>query len=297
MWLPLVLIATIVTGITLVFAKQSSKLNGAYRTTIFWFFWHCLMMVIFIAIIRPEFILEFNIKDAINMLPLIIIQTLAFVFAIKALEYAKVSLVTPIQRVSVIVTIMIGVFFLNDQVTIVQLIISALLLGLVIMLGVSANKEKNGNKNLRLGMIYTFLSIPFLGATAALYKPYIDHFGDPLYVIFYTSLIAVIGLVIYLTIKKDWHLMGLSGLAAKWSLIIVVVLDFIAILAHRFSLVTGSVSVVAVITTASLVVTLLVSRIRVEGKIVLGERLTAYQYLLITGVIVCVIILALIKSL
>ena len=288
MWLPLILISTTLQGLSLVFAKQSNKLNGAKTTAIFWLFWYHLITILIIIAIRPEYIINFSIRDLLIMLPIIIVQTLGFIFTIKALEYAAASIVTPIQRVSVVITIILGVLVLKEHVTLMQLIISAILLFLVIWLSRTVNTDSK-NKNLRLGLIYTFLSVPMAGTLVVMYKIYIDYFGDPFYVILYTSISAFIGLVIYLVFKKEWKFIGIKRVDAKWALILAMLLDLFSAITHRFSLITGNVSVIAVITTASLGVTLLASRIYLK------EKLSLKQYLIIGGIFISIVILALFK--
>ena len=295
MWLVLVLIATILGGLAAVFAKQSNQLNGVKATIIFWLFWYHVLTIIIVAVIRPEYIIGFSFIDLFKILPLITIQTLGFIFSIKALHYAKASLITPIQRVSVVLSIALGVLILGEIVTLLQLFISALLIGLVIYLGYISSNKSGKNENLKKGLIYAFLSLPFIGSTVVLYKPYLNFYVDPWIVLFYGAVNALIFLSIYLTIKKDWSNITLKKVNAKWTLIIATLVDLGAGVFHRFSIIDGKVSVISVITTSSLVVTLLVSRVCIKDKLCLRERLTFKQYLVIAGIIICVAVLSLLK--
>jgi len=70
---------------------------------------------------------------------------------------------------------------------------------------------------------------------------------------------------------------------------ITALLDASSSIFNRFALLYGDVSVISIISTASIVITILASRF------ILKEKITWKKYLMILGIFICVLILAIIK--
>ena len=96
----------------------------------------------------------------------------------------------------------------------------------------------------------------------------------------------IIGILVYCLITKQWNYIDIRKINSKKYFILQSLLDATSSIFDRFALVNGNVSTISVISTSSIVVTLLASRI------ILKEKITFKKYLMILGIFACVLALA-----
>lgn len=290
MWLYYCLLSTIIGGFTTIALKKCSN-NEPKRVAIMGLLTYHSIMIIVSLIAYPEFITKLNIIDMIKMLPGIIIQSIGFYCSISAVKYGKVAITSSIQKAKVVVTFLLGIIILKENCTILQLIVSIILVILSIM--VAKNKDnKKGKIDRKLeqkAIMYSYGFVIFNGISNFINKIYVTTFQNPLYVVFNYAVIIIIGIFTYCLLTKNWDYIDIRKINAKRYFLLQSLLDASSSIFNRFALLDGDVSVISVISTASIVITILASRF------ILKEKITWKKYLMILGIFMCVLILAIIK--
>lgn len=287
MWLYLSLISAILSGFTAIVMKKCSKDNLSIRLSLLGLLISNITYII-IGACTTDAIENFSIYNLIKIAPLSIIQSIGYICAILSVKYASVSTVSPIRKGNTIVTLVLGILILKDTFTTMQLLVSGILILFTILLAKSQNTGVDISEN--KGIIYAYGFVLFNGISGFLNKVYINIFGTPLVVVFYYGLVTIIGVVLYCLITNKWDYINIKKVNHKRLFLLHSALDLGANLCSRFSLVSGQVSTVSVITSSSIVITILASRF------ILKEKISWKKYLMIIGVYLCIILLALMKE-
>lgn len=290
MWLYWCLLATIISGFTPIALKKCSK-NEPKRIAIMGLLSYHSIMILVSLVVNPEFIIKLNITDMLKMLPGIIIQSIGFYCAISATKYGKVAITSSIQKAKVVVTFLLGIVILKEDCTILQLIISIVLVILSILVAKSKNnnKEEIDKKLEQKAIMYSYGFLLFNGISNFINKIYVTEYQNPLYVVFNYAVIIIIGIFAYCLITKQWNYIDIRKINAKRYFILQSLLDVSSSIFDRFALLDGNVSVISVISTSSIVITIIASRF------ILKEKITLKKYLMMLGIFICVFILAVIK--
>ena len=290
MWLYWCLLSTIIGGFTAVALKKCSN-NEPKRIALMGLLSYHLIMIVVSMITNPEFITKLNIVDMINMLPGILMQSIGFYCMISATKYGKVAITSSIFKAKVVVIFLLGIIILKENCTLLQLFVSTILVILSIM--VSKNKTDTQNQiNKKLeqkAIMYSYGFVLFNGISDFLNKIYVTKYQNPMYVVFNYAIIIIIGLFIYCLFTKNWNYLDIRKINAKKFFVLQALLDVSSSIFNRFALLDGNVSIISVITTSSIVVTIL------SSKVILKEKITYKKYLMILGIFICVLILSLIK--
>ena len=287
MWLYYCLLSTVIWGFVAIAIKKCSN-NEPKRIAIMgMLIYHCAMILVSL-IINPQIIERLNFIDIIKMLPGIIIQSIGFYCSISAIKYGKVAITSSIQRTQVIVTFLLGILILKEQFTIIQLIISGILVTLSIMIARDKkNDEEEINKKAKQkAIIYSWGVVLFYGISDFINKIYITEYQSPLYVMFNYAIIIVIGIFAYCLITKNWNYIDIKKINNKGYFVLQSVLDVSSSIFNRFALLDGNVSIVSVISTSSIIITILASRL------ILKEKISWKKYLMILGIFMCVLVLS-----
>lgn len=289
MWLYYCLLSTVIWGFVAIAIKKCAN-NEPKRIAIMgMLLYHCMMIAV-ILVMSPQIIVSLNLLDMMKLLPGIIIQSMGFYCAISAIKYGKVAITSAIQKTQVIVTFLLGIILLGEKFTILQLIISGILVTLSILLAKEKNSEEIIDKKARQKAIqYSWGVVLFYGISDFMNKIYITEFQSPLYVTFNYAVIVLIGIFIYCCITKKWDYIDIRQIKAKTYLIIQSLLDVSSSIFNRFALLEGNVSVVSVISTSSIMITILASRW------ILKEKISAKKYGMMIGIFICVLMLACIE--
>lgn len=290
MWLYWCLISTVISGFTAIALKKCSN-NEPKRIAIMGLLSYHAIMILISLITYPEFITKLNIIDMIKMLPGIIIQSIGFYCAVSATKYGKVAITSSIQKARVVVTFILGIIILKENCTILQLVVSTILVVLSIM--VAKNKDDNISKidkNLeQKAIMYSYAFVLFNGISNFINKIYVAEYQSPLYVVFNYAIIIMVGIFAYCLVTKQWNYIDIRKMNSKKYFILQSILDALSSIFDRFALLDGNVSLISVISTSSIVITIFASRF------ILKEKITLKKYLMIIGIFICVSILALIK--
>lgn len=287
MWLYYCILSTIIWGFVAIAIKKCSN-NEPKRIAITGMLMYHSIILIFSIIMNPEILSKITIIDIIKMLPGIAIQSLGFYCSISAIKYSKVAVTTAIQKAQVIVTFALGVIVLQENCTILQFILSAILVILSIMVAKNKDndKERVDKKIKQKAILYSYGVVIFYGISDFINKIYVTEYQDPLYVMFNYAVIIIMGILIYCILTKKWEYIDIRKINSKKYFILQSLLDVSSSIFDRFALIDGDVSVISVISTSSIVVTILASRF------ILKEKISWKKYLMITGILICVFGLA-----
>jgi len=290
MWLYYCLLSTIIGGFTTIALKKCSN-NEPKRVAIMGLLSYHSIMILVSLISHPEFITKLNIIDMIKMLPGIIMQSIGFYCSISAVKYGRVAITSSIQKAKVVVTFLLGIIILKENCTMLQLIVSIILVILSLMVAKNKdnNKENINRKLQQKAIIYSYGFVIFNGISNFINKIYVTEFQNPLYVVFNYAVIIIIGIFIYCLVTRNWDYIDIRKINAKRYFLLQSLLDASSSIFNRFALLYGDVSVISIISTASIVITILASRF------ILKEKITWKKYLMILGIFICVLILAIIK--
>lgn len=289
MWLYYCLLSTVISGFVTIAMKKCSN-NEQKRLAVMGVFLYHLIILISAIVIKPSLIFNLNIIDMLEMLPGLIMQTIGFICAFLCLRYGKVAITSPIKKCNTVVAFLLGILVLKESFTIVQIIISLILFILSIMLGIQDKKlDTNDKKAERKSILYAYGFALFNGCSNVLNKVYVTKFEDPSYVLINYAIIAIIGVIIYCIVTKQWSYIDIRKMNAKEYFLLQSLLDATSSIFNRFAMIDGNVSVISVIETSSIVITILASRF------ILKEKISWKKYLMILGIFTCVVALALIK--
>ncbi len=288
MWLYWCLLSTVISGFTSIALKKCSN-NDSKRMAVMGLLVYHSIMIIVSLIVHPEFIIQLNIYDMMKMLPGVMMQSIGFYCAISATKYGKVAITSSIKKAKVVVVFLLGIVILKEKCTLLQLIISTILVILSIMLAKSKSQSKVDKRIERRAILYSYGFVFFNGISSFINKIYVTEYQSPLYVVFYYAIIIVIGILIYCLVTNKWDYIDIRKINNKKYFILQSLLDSSSSIFDRCALLNGNVSVISVINTSSIVITVLASRL------ILKEKISWKKYLMILGVFISVFILALIK--
>lgn len=276
MYIIYALLASVFSGLTSVFAKTGIKntdsiLATFLRTIVISLF--LLLIVIFKENINNIFLID---KKTLLFLTLSgISNTLLWICYFKALDLGTVSKVTPVDKTSIVLTLILSSLFLNEKITTIKIIsIALILLGTFLTI----KKESKDSKENRW-ILYAILTAVFTSTTTVLSKIGIDNTNTTLITFLRTIVVLIILTTITLFKKKykyikdiknrSWLFIILSGLSTSLSWLF-----------YFKALALGEASIVFPIEKLSLVVSILIS------IIFLKEKVSKKQ---ITGIIIIVI--------
>ena len=276
MYIIYALLASVFSGLTSVFAKTGIKNTDSILVT----FLRTIVISIFILliVIFKENINDIFLLDKKTLLFLIlsgISNTLLWICYFKALDLGTVSKVTPVDKTSIVLTLILSSLFLNEKITNIKIIsIVLILLGTFLTI----KKESKDSKDNRW-ILYAILTAVFTSTTTILSKIGIENTNTTLITFLRTIVVLIILTTITLFKKKykyikdiksrSWLFIILSGLSTSLSWLF-----------YFKALALGEASIVFPIEKLSLVVSILIS------IIFLKEKVSKKQ---ITGIIIIVI--------
>ena len=164
MWILFSILAAIFSGLTTVFAKVGvSRANSTLVTGL-----RTIVITIFSTILFFIFdnkIDKFDLKILIFIILSGITTALLWMCYFKALSLSDVSKVTPIDKLSIVITLILSHFVLNEKITIIKIIsMLFMIIGTFLMVG-KTKKEKHNN-----WLIYAFLTAIFTSLATILGK-------------------------------------------------------------------------------------------------------------------------------
>lgn len=278
MWIIYALVSAIFSGLTSVLASYSSKLNKVDSILITTIRTFIILVLSFIAtLIYKTFneIYNLDIKTIIFLILSGISTTLLWIFYFKALDTGDVSKVTPIDKTSIVITLILSMIFLHEKITIIKVIsIIFILVGTLLTVNKKTTDEKN-NK----WILYSILTAIFTSTTTIISKIGLNDIDSVLATFIRTVIVFIILMFIVIIKKKYVYLKDISKKSLRY-VIYSGITNTLSWLFYFASLKDGETSIVFTIEKLSIVVTILLS------VIFLKEKLNRKQ---IIGIIIIVI--------
>ena len=278
MWIIYALVSAIFSGLTSVLASYSSKLNKVDSILITTIRTFIIIVLSFIAtLIYKTFneIYNLDIKTIIFLILSGISTTLLWIFYFKALDTGDVSKVTPIDKTSIVITLILSMIFLHEKITIIKAIsIIFILIGTLLTVNKKTTNEKD-NK----WILYSILTAIFTSTTTIISKIGLNDIDSVLATFIRTVIVFIILIFIVIIKKKYVYLKDISKKSLRY-VIYSGITNTLSWLFYFASLKDGETSIVFTIEKLSIVVTILLS------VIFLKEKLNRKQ---IIGIIIIVI--------
>ncbi|MCI8290780.1 MAG: EamA family transporter [Clostridia bacterium] len=286
MWLYWCLLSTFIGGFTSIAMKKCSN-NDKKRMAIMGLFsYHFITILVSIAI-KPELVFKLNFVHMLYMLPGLILQSLGYFCVLASIRYGKVAITSSIRKCNVVVIFLLGIIVLKEEWTILQVIVSIVLVILSIILATKKDSSELIDKKLeKKAIFYAYGYVLCNGISKIFNKIYVTEFEDPLYVVFNFALVTIIGILMYCIITKKWEYIDLRKMNSKGYFLLQSFLDSSSSILSRFAMLDGNISIISVISTSSIVITVLTSRI------ILKEKITWKKYFIILGIFICVLMLS-----
>ena len=262
MWILFSLGAAFFAGITAIFAKigvekVDSSLATAIRTIII------LVLSIIVVFLVGSFdeINKLDFKTTIFLVLSGISTSLLWLSYFKALQLGNINKVAPIDKTSIILTLILSLIFLNEKITIIKIVSMILILvGTVLMVGKSY--EIINNK----WIIYAIYTAIFTSLTTILGKIGINNVESNLGTLIRTIVVFIIIWSYILITKKQTEIKKIT----KKSLLFIIlsgITTCFSWLCYFKALQQGEASLVFPIEKLSIVITVIISSIFLQEKI------------------------------
>ena len=278
MWIIYALVSSIFSGLTSILASYSSKLNKVDSILITTTRTFIILIISFISTIffgKLSQITTLSLKTIIFLILSGVSTTLLWIFYFKALDTGDVSKVTPIDKTSIVLTLILSMIFLHEKITIIKIIsIKLILIGTLLTVNKKTTNEKD-NK----WILYSVLTAIFTSTTTIISKIGLNNIDSVLATFIRTVIVFIILMFIVIFKKKYVYLKDISKKSMKY-VIYSGITNTLSWLFYFASLKYGETSIVFTIEKLSIVVTILLS------VIFLKEKLNRKQ---IIGIIIIVI--------
>ncbi len=194
MWFLFALLAALFSGLTTIFAKRGVKnidslLSTAIRTTV-------ILIISFLIVILFNSFEKINSETIVYLVLSGISTSLLWINYFKALDFGNVNEVTPVDKTSIVITLILSNIFLNEKITIIK-IISCILIITGTFLMVNKSEHSNNKKWLK----YALLTAVFTSLSTVISKIGLRTINSNLGN-FYRTIIVFILIWIYVFIKN-----------------------------------------------------------------------------------------------
>ena len=190
------LLAALTSGITTLFAKKSLNTNSNLVT-----FLRTIIIFLFTIVVVFLFKVEFVKLDFKTLLFLIlsgIFTALLWICYFKALSLSSVNKVTPVDKTSIVLTLILSSIFFKERITLYKIVsIVFMLFGTYLMVGKS--DKENNNK----WLFYAILTSIFNSIATIIAKFGIKNV-DTSYATFIRVLVVLVCIFLYIFIRKDY---------------------------------------------------------------------------------------------
>lgn len=260
MWIFFAILAAIFSGLTTVFAKvgvskANSTLVSGLRTIVIMIF--SVLVFLFLG----DGFKNIDLKTIIFIVLSGITTALLWICYFKALSLADVSMVTPIDKLSIVLTLILSSIFFKEKITIIKVISMICMIGGTFLM-VNNDKEKKENN----WIIFAGLTAVFTSLATILGKIGINNINPNLGTMLRTIVILVIiwGVIV---IKKEYK--DIRKITKKNILFIILsgISTGISWLFYFMALKDGEVSIVFPVEKLSAAVAILISIIFLKEKL------------------------------
>jgi len=280
----MILIATIGGLLTLLFWGLSDYFTGKSGQEVDVYLTNLvvqLMGVIFLLPIVLWYGLSISISTSLVVVIIIsLLLTIAYIFFIKSLASGPFGVAAPVANSYAFITLLLGLIFLQFQVSPLQLF--ALVTIIVGVIALAVDRATLDYKNFRGSTIYfAAITALFWGVAFALIETVIDAFAWYELLFMISILVTAFSFIFYIVIRKRvpiWNDIKYKSMKYAWHSGVLLSLGAIAffVAAER----SGSVVIPAVIASASPLVTSFMAYWRDEEKLPLHKRIGAVVIIL-----------------
>jgi len=270
------LVSLLTFGSSSIFRKRPIRQIGIFSALLLNYVFTSILtlaaLLLFSSIALPSF------EIGVILFVEIIVGSAAIVAFYKAVEEGDLSLVSPVAKLSVVVTLLISLFFLNEILSPLHLVGSAVIIVSAVVIGTRRGRVKN----LEHGIFYAILTGLGWGVYFALLKPLTLALG-PFNTGFYTEagIFAVVLIFVLLARKK----ISFTKTASK-SIFAGAFLGVAGLITYNFAIQMIGAALSASVLAASPAFVALLS------KLYLKEKIARYKYFAIAGIVLGLIILA-----
>ena len=285
MWLFYTLFGNFIGSFFSIFNKKFDKQNNLNN-----FFFMILIQYIFCIIVclilYPGFIEKISVINLLKVLPVFITGKIGFICYVMAVENADVSKILPITKLNVLIPIIGGVILFNEKLSFLQVILGIIIIVLGYLLSRKvADSKKSNIKGLIFALLFTF----FNGVTQLLKKYFIVDFDNSFFFQFNISIVALIILIVFFIFNSKISIKTLKNTKQKKYLTFAALSDIICVLLVNYAMLDGDISIITILSASSIIISLILSRI------ILKEKITLSQYIMIILLVIAVLILSLIS--
>lgn len=285
MWLFYTLFGNFIGSFFSIFNKKIDKQNNLNN-----FFFMILIQytfcIIICLILYPGFIEKISVINLLKVLPVFITGKIGFICYVMAVENADVSKILPITKLNVLIPIIGGVILFNEKLSFLQVILGIIIIVLGYLLSRKvADSKKSNIKGLIFALLFTF----FNGITQLLKKYFIVDFDNSFFFQFNISIVALIILIVFFIFNSKISIKTLKKTKQKKYLTFAALSDIICVLLVNYAMLDGDISIITILSASSIIISLILSRI------ILKEKITLSQYIMIILLVIAVLILSLIS--
>ena len=203
MWIVFALLAALFSGLTTICAKKGIKnvdfiLGSSIRTTV------VLLMSFLIVILFSSFD-KVNFKTITFLILSGVSTTLLWLNYFKALDLGNVNEVTPVDKTSIVLTLILSCIFLNEKITVIKIISSILIISGAFLM---VNKEEHSNN--KRWIKYAILTAIFTSVSAIISKIGLRDIEPNLGNLYRTIFVFIFMWLIVLLKKKQKHIKSIN---------------------------------------------------------------------------------------
>lgn len=266
-WLLCMVIVMLIGGMLDIIEKKGSNKQPLS-------FWAIAILTYGSLNVITSLFLGYNLLEAFNLtyffllLPISCLSTLGYYCTIKAFYNADLSLVSPILRSKIIWVLILSSVFLNEYLSLIQIILIFIILMLIIVLTNTKGKHK-----FNIGAVYALGYLFANGTANFLDKIVVNIVTDTTTITFYSGLSTVISLLLILLFSSQLNLLNLKEFKNKKTVILMESLEVISIYLTRVALITGNIVVITCMSSSSIILTIIFSKIIFKEKIGLKKSI------------------------
>ena len=203
MWIVFALLSALFSGLTTICAKKGAKnvdsiLGSSIRTTV------VLLMSFLIVILFSSFD-KVNFKTITFLILSGVSTTLLWLNYFKALDLGNVNEVTPVDKTSIVLTLILSCIFLNEKITVIKIISSILIISGAFLM---VNKEEHSNN--KRWIKYAILTAIFTSVSAIISKIGLRDIEPNLGNLYRTIFVFIFMWLIVLLKKKQKHIKSIN---------------------------------------------------------------------------------------
>lgn len=203
MWIVYALLAALFSGLTTICAKKGVKnvdsiLGTSIRTAV-------ILLISFLTVLLFSSFDKVNVKTIIFLILSGVSTTLLWLSYFKALDLGNVNEVTPVDKTSIVLTLVLSCLFLNEKITIIKIISSILIIS-----GTFLMVNKNEHTNNKRWLKYAVLTAVFTSLSAIISKIGLKDIDPNLGNLYRTIFVFIFTWIIVLLKKKQKYIKSMN---------------------------------------------------------------------------------------